>query len=109
MVKEHAPPLPLINDERSLNPETEVFILFICVTDEYFFRFLKGEIVQEGKRWLIIILSYSMTPNVWDNSHYKKKLGSARTAVNVKKLTAPRRILGTKTSATAKVISRFCR
>lgn len=106
MVKEHAPPLPLINDERSLNPETEVFI---CVTDEYFFRFLKGEIVQEGKRWLIIILSYSMTPNVLDNSHYKKKLGSARTAVNVKELTAPRRILGTKTSATAKVISRFCR
>ena len=62
MVKEHAPPLPLIKNERSLNPETEVFILFICVTDEYFFRFLKGEIVQEGKRWLIIILSYSMTP-----------------------------------------------
>ena len=46
---------------------------------------------------------------VWDNSHYKKKLGSARTAVNVKELTAPRRILGTKSSATAKVISRFCR
>ena len=87
----------------------EVFILFICVTDEYFFRFLKGEIVQEGKRWLIIILSYSMTPNVLDNSHYKKKLGSARTAVNVKELTTARRILGTKPSATAKVISRFCR
>ena len=43
------------------------------------------------------------------NAHYKKRVVSAGFAVNFKELTGTRRMLGTKTSATAKVISRFCR